>query len=426
VPAEDSTNNANDVSYTYDQSGSQATVTRNGQASAYRWDLRNRMIGIDTNNDGVDETSYGYDAGNQRIGQTTAGVTTSFFNDRNNPSGYPQVLEQWSSASGLERSYILGHRPEAQADAQGIVYIVRDGHGSTRALTDVAGLVIATYDYAAYGEAIGFDPAAARTVHLFGGDAEYDPSSSFYYHDRRWRDTHRFISFDDYEGRNPLNLHKYAYALADPIAQADPTGLTPNRADAVRLREAVNVVVGVEQKHPPSYSQIDILDEVQNIYDGAPSYIYTTMHRWIDLNHFYTAAHWTNVAEWILLTLGYAEEVGQFVGGVVFPYGDGVGSSAFTSEDPPSNALGVQFGNFLVDSPLFPPLSRQLERFLGGSTVGAVDPETAPDWSSLPANEQAHEMEWIHDRENIPLEEGIDVSMPTDELVGFSMGLFGW
>jgi YD repeat-containing protein len=86
---QDSTNNAPDVSYTYDQSGSQATVTRNGATTAYRWDLRNRMIGIDTNNDGVDKTSYGYDAGNQRIGQTTAGVTTSFLNDRNNPSGYP-------------------------------------------------------------------------------------------------------------------------------------------------------------------------------------------------------------------------------------------------------------------------------------------------------------------------------------------------
>jgi hypothetical protein len=44
-----------------------------------------------------------------------------------------------------------------------VVYLVRDGHGSTRALTDVAGRVIATYDYAAYGEAIGFDPAAAIT-----------------------------------------------------------------------------------------------------------------------------------------------------------------------------------------------------------------------------------------------------------------------
>ncbi|MCY2950429.1 MAG: hypothetical protein NTU53_00430, partial [Planctomycetota bacterium] len=95
------------------------------------------------------------------------------------------------------------------------------------------------YDYAAYGEAVSFvriDPdtqattnitaAQAKTVQLFGGDGEYDPSSSFYYHDKRWRQTHRFVSEDDYEGNiaEPLSLHKYLYASGNPVLGVDPSG----------------------------------------------------------------------------------------------------------------------------------------------------------------------------------------------------------
>jgi hypothetical protein len=63
-------------------------------------------------------------------------------------------------------------------------------------------------------------------VQLFGGDGEYDPSSSFYYHDKRWRQTHRFVSMDSYEGSlaDPLSLHKYLYASANPIFFGDPSG----------------------------------------------------------------------------------------------------------------------------------------------------------------------------------------------------------
>jgi RHS repeat-associated protein len=100
--------------------------------------------------------------------------------------------------------------------------------------------VVERYDYAAYGEAVSFvriDPdtqattnitaAQAKTVQLFGGDGEYDPSSSFYYHDKRWRQTHRFVSMDSYEGSlaDPLSLHKYLYASGNPIMFDDPTGM---------------------------------------------------------------------------------------------------------------------------------------------------------------------------------------------------------
>ncbi|MCY2950354.1 MAG: hypothetical protein NTU53_00005, partial [Planctomycetota bacterium] len=134
-----------------------------------------------------------------------------------------------------------GLRVEGQADASGSVWFVRDGHGSDRLVTDdPLGRVVERYDYAAYGETVSFvriDPdtqattnitaAQAKTVQLFGGDGEYDPSSSFYYHDKRWRQTHRFVSMDDPNAGDPAepsSLHAYLYTPGNPIGFDDATG----------------------------------------------------------------------------------------------------------------------------------------------------------------------------------------------------------
>ncbi len=82
---------------------------------------------------------------------------------------------------GMETDHVYdenGNHVLAQADANGVVnYLMRDGHGSTRALIDSAGTVTQTLDYDAFGGAIGFDPATVGTEFLFAGDAIYDAPS---------------------------------------------------------------------------------------------------------------------------------------------------------------------------------------------------------------------------------------------------------
>src|SRR5439155_9389211 len=58
------------------------------------------------------------------------------------------------------------------------------------------------------------------------GDAEYDSASKLYYHDARWRDGARFISYDSFEAdlESPLSLHKYLYAGANPVLMSDSNG----------------------------------------------------------------------------------------------------------------------------------------------------------------------------------------------------------
>src|SRR5205823_1079269 len=130
-----------------------------------------------------------------------------FLNDKDNPTGYPQIIEEKlgtsANSAAFNRSYVLGLTVLGQYDAaNGTLYLLKDGHGSTRALLNPDGTPGDTYDYQAFGEAIGFLAKDAKTIDLFGGDAEFDPTSNFYYHDKRWRQNYRFISMDDYAGRN--------------------------------------------------------------------------------------------------------------------------------------------------------------------------------------------------------------------------------
>jgi hypothetical protein len=75
---------------------------------------------------------------------------------------------------------------------------------------------------------LNFTPSSAGTVFLFGGDAVYDPVSGLYMNGDGTRDRlgFEFIQMDAASENNqdPISLHRYLYADADPIDNNDPTG----------------------------------------------------------------------------------------------------------------------------------------------------------------------------------------------------------
>lgn len=62
-----------------------------------------------------------------------------------------------------------------------------DGHGSTRLLTDLLGTVAQRYAFDAYGNALGFDRAAALTSYLYSGE-QFDGRIGQQYLRARWYD----------------------------------------------------------------------------------------------------------------------------------------------------------------------------------------------------------------------------------------------
>jgi RHS repeat-associated protein len=104
---------------------------------------------------------------------------------------------------------------------------LHDGWGNTRALTDTTGAVLESYAYDAFGQRLGATAGPARTHYLYRSE-QWDSDLGLSYNRARYLDLDagRFWTMDTYEGRpsDPLSLHKYLYAHADPVNGKDPSG----------------------------------------------------------------------------------------------------------------------------------------------------------------------------------------------------------
>jgi RHS repeat-associated protein len=127
----------------------------------------------------------------------------------------------------------------------GSVYFFHaDAVGSIRSLTDATGRPVRSWAYDSFGRMSGFDPAAQpASPYAFAG-REYDAESGLYYLRARYYDpaTGRFTSADPLDVtallplgitgllRDPQRLNLYSYAVNNPLAFRDPTGLKPGVA----------------------------------------------------------------------------------------------------------------------------------------------------------------------------------------------------
>jgi RHS repeat-associated protein len=174
---------------------------------------------VDSDGDGVLDTSK----------------LTEYLNDPLNITGYSQVLKQTETdlktGESTTISYIIGLSKIAQITVKNgskeELYFTFDGHGSTRVLTDLAGAIVELYSYDAFGNAIGFDPATAKTEYLYSGE-QFDPKIGQQYLRQRYYDptTGRFNRLDPFFGNlgDPKSFHKYLYTHADPVNHYDPSG----------------------------------------------------------------------------------------------------------------------------------------------------------------------------------------------------------
>jgi RHS repeat-associated protein len=106
-------------------------------------------------------------------------------------------------------------------------YYLVDGLGSTRGLTNASGVVTDTYAYDAFGNLIA-STANIENDYLFAGEQFDGDLGQYYLRDRYYNPSvGRFTRVDSYEGRrrDPMSLHDYLYAHANPVNFIDPSGL---------------------------------------------------------------------------------------------------------------------------------------------------------------------------------------------------------
>jgi RHS repeat-associated protein len=204
----------------YDNNGN----TTNSSGNAYQYDVMNHL----TNLNGT--VFMTYDGDGNRVSKTTGGTNTFYLVDDLNPSGYAQVLEEWTvttTATNVSKVYNYGLNLISQrAPGTSTNYFVYDGHGSTRLLVDIGGNVQNLFAYDAYGTLIASN-ASPQTLYLYSGQ-QFDQNLGLYYNRARYLNegTGRFWTMDTYAGDNedPLSLHKYLYVWGNPVNHIDPSG----------------------------------------------------------------------------------------------------------------------------------------------------------------------------------------------------------
>jgi RHS repeat-associated protein len=213
------------TTYTYDNNGNTTSKTTDGTTITYTWNADNRLIGADTDGDGAIDVVNQYNENGIRVSQTVNGAETRFLIDANRP--YAQVLEEYTPGGIIKVSYVHGNDLISQnREGEKSFYHV-DGLGSTRALSDQAGVNADQYIYDTVGQIIE-QVGETENSYLFAGE-QYDQRLDLSYLRARFLNeiTGRFVSRDYFEGfyENPISLNKYLYADSNPINKIDPTGL---------------------------------------------------------------------------------------------------------------------------------------------------------------------------------------------------------
>ncbi|MFM7853875.1 MAG: RHS repeat-associated core domain-containing protein, partial [Pseudanabaena sp.] len=175
---------------------------------------------------------------NIRVSQKVDGVETRYLIDDNRD--YAQVLEEYKSDGTMITTYIYGHDLISENRNGVKSFYIYDGLGSTRALTDAAGTVTDSYNYDAYGTLLN-STGSSENSYRFAGEQFDKNLNQYYLRDRYYNQgVGRFTRQDTHEGlfKQPLTLHDYLYANANPSNFTDPSGFTSlaefSAADSIR------------------------------------------------------------------------------------------------------------------------------------------------------------------------------------------------
>jgi RHS repeat-associated protein len=284
VPSIASSFDANDRinSDTYDSNGN--TISGSTSSSAYtvgaspavlrsNFDFEDRLVTATNANGAI--ITITYDGDGNRVSKTVTTVTnvvaTFYLVDELNPSGYAEVLEEFTSInsqpSALNRVYVYGQALISQTlinpitqSASIISYYGYDGHGNVRYLTDINGNLTDIYDYDAFGNLI--DSTGVTPNKYLYCDEQFDSDIGLYYNRARYlnTDSGRFWSKDKYDGdsQSPLSLHRYLYTRCDPINNFDPSGF--DLSDAL-FGTYVHQQIGLDflSRYTGTYSQDGVL-----------------------------------------------------------------------------------------------------------------------------------------------------------------------
>ena len=217
------------TSYEYDLNGNLVRVIGSAQSALYEYNAENKLVKATVQNGSlVIEESYTYDYQGNRTSKTTHKSNgeyeyTKYLNDN---SSLTNVLAEIDENGTAKCVYTIGADLVSQERDGRTSFYLYDGHGSVVGLANESGVVTDTYSYDAFGNLLK-STGSTKNCYRYCGE-QFDETTGLYYLRARYMDTStgRFISQDSYAGSisDPVSLHKYLYANANPVTYTDPSG----------------------------------------------------------------------------------------------------------------------------------------------------------------------------------------------------------
>ena len=218
-----------ETSYEYDLNGNLVRVIGSAQSALYEYNAENKLIKAAVQNGSlVIEESYTYDYEGNRTSKTThrSDGVTEYVKYLNDNSSLTNVLAEIDENGTAKCVYTIGADLVSQERDGRTSFYLYDGHGSIVGLANESGVVTDTYCYDAFGNLLK-SKGSTKNCYRYCGE-QFDETTGLYYLRARYMDTStgRFISQDTYQGtiNDPVSLHKYLYANANPVTYTDPSG----------------------------------------------------------------------------------------------------------------------------------------------------------------------------------------------------------
>jgi RHS repeat-associated protein len=250
-------------------------------------------------------------------------------------------------------------------------YYIKDHLGSIRVILDQNINIVSAQDYDMWGslmEGRSFDSYKGK--YKFTGkerdtESNYDYFGVRYYDSRigRWGSEEPLL--DKYRNMTPFN-----YSKNNPLVYVDPDGKDPYRKYLGSFNEVLNII---QENVGKSYW------ELSNTFEKSDyRYIYTEKEGFIDLRHFFAAAH-------ISKTISFNDAL-IFGEGIEFGQGAFGNQSVDRPEDRPSNLQGAKFGKeFKYTKNVYENFKEFIEQ---QTPLDPSDPKIAQDKIYIPYDEQ--------------------------------------
>ena len=213
------TNQISTSGYTYDAAGN---MTNDG-FHAYGYDAEGNIISVDSGA----TASYVYDAFNHRVETTVGSAKTDFVF---NAAG--QRVSTWNGSSWaqIQGQYYWGGKPVAFYKGGATYFQHQDWMGTERLRTTYNGGVEGTFTSLPFGDDLTTASGTDNDAYHFASlDHDYETDTDHAHYRQYSNYQGRWMSPDPYTGSydlsNPQTLNRYAYALSNPLALIDPSGL---------------------------------------------------------------------------------------------------------------------------------------------------------------------------------------------------------